>query len=82
MSKVRHFNNSILCSENKENQPFSSINTRTIYSNENQSNHSRITPTIVFNKNQNQDSDSDTDSDGNINWKDYYGDDEHGLYFN
>jgi hypothetical protein len=80
MSKVRHFNNSILCSENKENQPFyssSTINTRTIYSNENQS---RITPTVVFNKN--QDSDSDTDSDGNINWKDYYGDDEHGLNFN
>jgi hypothetical protein len=75
MSKVRHFNNSIHCSENKENQPFSSLNTRTIYSNEN---HSRIAPTIVFNKN--QDSDSDTDSDGNINWKDYYGDDEHGLY--
>jgi len=58
--------------ENKENQPFTSINTRAVYANDKQS---RKAPSIVLS----QDSDSDSDSDGNINWKDYYGDDEQGL---
>jgi len=73
MSKVRQFNNCSHGTENKENQPFSTINTRPVYANDNQS---RKTPSIVLS----QDSDSDSDSDGNINWKDYYGDDEQGLY--
>lgn len=70
MSKVRQFNSCSFGAENKENHPMSAHITKSIYSTK-----SQTTPSIVLS----QESDSDTDSDGTINWRDYYGDDEHGL---
>ncbi|CAG2101930.1 unnamed protein product [Medioppia subpectinata] len=73
MSKIQHFNACGFGAENKENHPFSQHNNRTKFTNES---HTRKAPAIVCSTS--ADSDSDSDSDGNINWKDYYGDDEEG----
>ncbi|XP_054152915.1 phosphatase and actin regulator 1-like [Oppia nitens] len=71
MSKVRHFNSVGAGIENKENQPFSQFNNKSLSTNEC---HTRRQPSIVLS----HESDSDDDSDGNINWRDYYGEDEQG----
>ncbi|CAG2162261.1 unnamed protein product [Oppiella nova] len=72
MSKVHHFNNcGNFGAENKENQPFNQLNHRTKPPIECPP---RKKPSIVLS----HESDSDDDSESNINWRDYYGDDEQG----